>query len=340
MASITKTAKGYRAQVYVRGQRDSKVTRTRREAEAWAAARETELRDQVTRPAGERKTLRDVLLRYADEVAPTKRGGRWEGVRLQRMAREDALPLDAPVARLTPEQVAAWRDVRKAEVSTGTVLREIGLLSCVLEHARREWRMLSVNPVADVRKPPKPAHRRRVISWREARAMCRALNYCALGPVLEKRQAVALMFLVALRTGMRAGELAALTWDRVHPHHCSTPHKTGADLADLRDVPLEPRARRLIERARGRHSVRVFDVTSATLDALFRRARVQAGLSGFTFHDARHAAATRLARRVDVLTLCKIFGWSSTAQALTYYNPSAADIAAMLTARPAHGRSR
>ncbi len=38
MASITKTAKGYRAQVYVRGVRDSKSFRTKREAEAWAAA--------------------------------------------------------------------------------------------------------------------------------------------------------------------------------------------------------------------------------------------------------------------------------------------------------------
>ena len=33
MASITKTAKGYRAQVYVKGSRDSQTFRTKREAE-------------------------------------------------------------------------------------------------------------------------------------------------------------------------------------------------------------------------------------------------------------------------------------------------------------------
>jgi len=38
MASIQKTAGGYRAQVAVRGQRDSRVFRTKREADAWAAA--------------------------------------------------------------------------------------------------------------------------------------------------------------------------------------------------------------------------------------------------------------------------------------------------------------
>ena len=37
-----------------------------------------------------------------------------------------------------------------------------------------------------------------------------------------------------------------------------------------------------------------------------------------------------LARRLDVLTLCKMFGWKSTSQALTYYNPTAGQITRML----------
>jgi len=89
----------------------------------------------------------------------------------------------------------------------------------------------------------------------------------------------------------------------------------------------------LIERMRGWDETLVFGLKSASLDALFRRYRERAGLSGFTWHDARHTAATRLAGRVDVLTLCKIFGWSSTKMALTYYNPSASDIARMLGRR-------
>ncbi len=77
-------------------------------------------------------------------------------------------------------------------------------------------------------------------------------------------------------------------------------------------------------------SVKVLGLSSQTLDALFRRYRQRAGLSGFTFHDARHTAATMLARRLDVLTLCKMFGWKSTSQALTYYNPTPAQIKRML----------
>ena len=76
----------------------------------------------------------------------------------------------------------------------------------------------------------------------------------------------------------------------------------------------------------------VFGITSQVLDSLFRRHRDRAGLAGFTFHDARHTAATRLAmsRKVDVLELCRIMGWKNPKQAMTYFNPTASQIAARL----------
>jgi len=133
--------------------------------------------------------------------------------------------------------------------------------------------------------------------------------------------------LLALRTGMRAGELCGLTWDRVFDQHVHLPQtKNGKP----RDVPLSARALRLIARLRGWDDVLVFGLKTASLDALFRKYRARAGLDGFTFHDTRHTAATMLSRKVDVLTLCKIFGWLQTTQALTYYNPKASTLAAML----------
>ena len=60
-------------------------------------------------------------------------------------------------------------------------------------------------------------------------------------------QAVARVFLFALRTGMRAGEICGLTWGRVHADHVSLPvTKTRPRL-----VPLEPRALRLVASMRG-----------------------------------------------------------------------------------------
>nr|MBL8456563.1 tyrosine-type recombinase/integrase [Zoogloeaceae bacterium] len=338
MPSIHKTTTGYRAQIYVAGVRESKSFRTQREAIAWAARRESDIREEGKKTPGERCTLADLLRRYSLEVSPTKRGRKWEQLRLERFATDVHLPTGAPVADLTPEHIAAWRDVRKTQVGAGTVIRELGLLSAVLEHARREWRLLSANPCSDVRKPRAPDHRDVVISWRQIRAMCRAMGYRSSGRITETRQAVAVCFLVALRSGMRAGELSGLTWPRVFADYCATPHKTGNTAESLRLVPLEPRARALIERMRGWDEFLVFGLRPASLDALFRKYRDRAVLTGFTFHDARHTAATLLSRRVDVLTLCKIFGWSSTTQALTYFNPTASSIATRLAQRTKPGR--
>jgi len=133
-------------------------------------------------------------------------------------------------------------------------------------------------------------------------------------------------FLLALRTGMRAGELTGLEWNRVFDNYCRLP----VTKTTPRDVPLSKKALRIIARMRGFDDDLVFGLKSQTLDALFRRARDKAGLSGFVFHDSRHTAATNIAKKVDVLTLCKIFGWSDPKQALVYYNPKAADLAKML----------
>jgi integrase len=326
MASIQKRGAGYRAFVLVHGKRESKTFRLRREAEIWAAGRESEARHEST--PSETHSLAEALIRYRDEVTPSKRGERWERIRIDHFLR--LFPVDLPLAKLTPAMLAEWRNARLKDVSAGTVRREFTLLSAVLETARKEWQWVRENPVRDVRMPPEPKHRERVISCREIRAMLKAMNYT--GAVQTVSDAVAVAFLVALRTGMRAGELCNLRWDDVHEGYCHLPtSKTGA-----RDVPLTPKALRLIERMRRWDRDLVFAVQSRTLYTLFRRYRAKAGLSGFTFHDARHTAATWIVGRMRangipaqqaILDLCKVFGWTNTSRALTYYNPSAADIA-------------
>jgi integrase len=327
MASIGKTKTGYRAQVYVLGVRESRVFRTRREAVSWAAARETEIRDDAAKRPGDKYTLGQAMARYAEEVTPTKRGARWEAIRLAGLLRDPALPCGELVGKITPEHLGEWRDSRLKQVSPGTVLREFGLITSVLETARREWRWIESNPARDVRKPSAPDHREVVITPRQVRAMLSALGYRHFGRVDTFSKSVAVCFLVALRTGMRAGELCGLTWDRVHDGYCSTPHKTGRTAQSLRDVPLQYKAVRLIERMRGWDDTLVFGLKSHTLDAMFRKYRKRAGLEGFTFHDARHTAATMLSRKLDVLDLCKAFGWADPKMAMTYYNPTASDIA-------------
>ncbi|MER1940610.1 site-specific integrase [Castellaniella sp. FW104-16D08] len=326
MASIQKTPKGYRVQVKKLGVRDSRLFSTRREAVAWADEREAQIADQVTTPLSEQKTLRDALRRYADEVSPTHRGERWEQVRLAAFEGYP-LPLDTPLGKVTTQHIADFRDARGARVGPASVRREITLLSSVFEACRLEWGWIGSNPCSDARKPQAPPHRERTIYWWEIRAMLRMMSYAPGGQCRMVNQAVAACMLTALATGMRAGELCALTWDRVHDKHVHLPlTKNGK----ARNVPLSSKARRYIESMRGWDDRLVFGLKPQSLDALYRKHRQRAGLSGFTFHDTRHTAATMLAKRVDVLTLCKIMGWTDPKMAMVYYNPAVSTIAGML----------
>ena len=314
----------WQIQIEVNGQRPSSTHATKREALAWAAAKTFELQTEGAGKTGTIKTLAEALQRYATEVSPGHRGWRWEIVRLAAYQKTgSALPIRKKLADLTTSDMADWRDARLAVVSKGTVLRDIGLLSAVFEAARLEWGWLKTNPLTNLRKPSSPPHREMLVSGLQVRQMLRSLGHTRKAPRTVS-QAVAYCFLTALATGMRAGELCGLTWEHVHPTHVVLPiTKNGK----RRDVPLSAVAVRLIQRVRGFDVDKVFGLQTQSLDALFRRARNRANLEGFTFHDSRHTAATRMSSKVDVLTLCKIFGWSNTTQALTYYNPKASDIA-------------
>lgn len=329
MATAKKTKAGsWGIQIEVRGVRESATFPTKREADAWAARRKTEILALSSGNAGSVKTLRDALRRYAEEVSPTKRGERHEIIRLAAFERH-ALPINKKLAQVTTADLALWRDSRLAVNARGSVLRDMTLLGSVLEVARREWQWIPSNPMRDVRRPANPDHREVVIHGWQVRRMLRALGYTPRGPVRSMGQAVAMAFLMALSTGMRAGEIAGLTWDRVRGDHVRLLEtKNGSP----RDVPLSTVARRLVARMQGFDAVLVFGIKSQTLDALFRRHRDRAGLDGFTFHDGRHTAATRLAmsRKVDVLELCRIMGWKNPKQAMTYFNPTASQLAARL----------
>lgn len=327
MAKPKKTAEGtWRIQFMVNGSRDGGTFATAREANEYQARKAAELKTVQAGRIGELKTLRDAFKKYAEEVSPTKRGEHWELIRLHAFHRH-GLPMDRPITDVATDDMSAWRDARLKTNKPGSVLRDISLLSDVFEFARRDWKWIDKNPLRDMRKPASPNHRKRIIQPREIREMLRVMGYARR--VRTVSQAVACAFLLALSTGMRAGEIAGLTWDRVKSDHVHLPMtKNGEE----RDVPLSGVSRKIIERMKGWDEHLVFGLGTKTLDALFRKYRARAGLSGFTFHDARHTACTRigLARRITALDLCKMMGWKRLDQALVYFNPTASQIASML----------
>jgi integrase len=79
----------------------------------------------------------------------------------------------------------------------------------------------------------------------------------------------------------------------------------------------------------------VFGLKVEALGAAFRRFREQAGISGLTFHDARHTAATWLVRdsRLNAFELCRIMGWTDPKMAMIYYQPAVGDLVKRLGGR-------
>lgn len=330
MATPKKTAEGtWRVQMQINGQRCGGTFPTKREAEDWIA--KTRLNSRLTSSGmlGTVKTVADAMERYGEEVTPHKRGWRAEGIRLQAIVKHDKFPVKIKLHELTAQHLADWRDARLKQVARGSVLRDMTLVGHVLEVARREWQWLSANPMKDVRKPAEPDHRERIITGPEIRKMLRYLGWSRKKPVRTVSQSVATCFLLALQTGMRAGELTGLAWDDVRDDFC-TLHAGRTKTGKGRQVPLTSAARRTIELMRGYDDELVFGLKSQTLDAMFRKYRERAGLSGFTFHDSRHTAATRMAQVLHVLDLCKVFGWTNTTRALTYVNPTGSELAKRL----------
>ena len=316
MASIYRHGKGWRAQVYVNGVRQSDTFRTRQEAAAWALAREAELRGGALPD----KTVGDAMGRFVADVAPGRRGGRWEAIRLESLQR-DALARK-PLARLTGPDIATWRDARLKEVSPATVAREMALIRTVLETARRDWGWLRDKPMADVRVPKSPASRKRRVSQDEIDRVTMALGVTDTeARTAENRTGLA--FLFALETAMRAGEILGLQWADVGAKSVTLPRTKNGD---VRQVPLSPRAREILA-ALPRNDAPAFNLHAGTRDALFRRAVKASMIPDLHFHDSRAEAIWRLSRKLDVMELARVIGHRNINSLLLYYNTSADDLA-------------
>lgn len=317
MASITRYRDGWRAQVFVGGRRKSKVCRTKGEASGWALRMEQEL----GQPAKRTETFAAVCDAYLRTVAPTHRGERWERLRLRQIVRSSLGSLC--VHEIDTAALAAWRDARLQEVQPATVRREINLLRSVLESCRRDWGLIEVNPVGDLRKPIAPPARRRRVPDDVIDAMLAALGYVRGTAPRTASQRIAVAFLLALETGMRSGEMLGLTWSAVREKSLTLPMTKNGD---ARQVPLSAAARELLALL-PREGDSVFRISAASRDALWRKARAKAGIADLHFHDARAEAVWRLSKKLDVLELARVIGHRDVNSLLLYYGSTADELA-------------
>jgi len=323
MASFRKRGDKWEASVWVDGVRRSASFVLKREAVEWASAQTLSIK--AVQAGGVPDISVSVLLdRYMREVTPKKRGREVEIKRLVRLQRDELASISLPV--LKPAHLAAWRDRRLSEVSAASVLRDWSLLSHVFTVVVREWGYLPANPLKSVEKPKAPPSRDRRISESEIARLLLGFGYSRDRWAETITARVGVAFLFAIETGMRAGEICSLRWDAVRGNVAYLPmSKNGFP----RSVPLSVEALRLLGQL-PKDDGKAFNLTTRQVDAIFRNVRARALIKNLHFHDTRHEAITRLARKLDVLDLARMVGTRDLRILMVYYNATPSEIAERL----------
>jgi integrase len=274
-------------------------------------------RDERRPVPDQRAKVGAFLRRWLDEVAkPTIRVSTYASyddiVRLHLVPGLGHIPL----SKLTPDAVQTFLN---AKLASGLSPRRVQMLHAVLRRAlvtAERWGMVSRN-VAKLTDPPRvPKHEIAPITPEQAKRLCDAAAD-------DRYQA---LYLVAIATGLRQGELLGLRWEDVdldarrltvrHSLACiagtlqllepktSRSRRTlvvpEVAVAALRGHRTRQRMERLVAGSRWVDSGHVFTSTigtplhAATVTRAFQAALARAGLPHSRFHDLRHAAATFL----------------------------------------------
>jgi len=292
----------------------SKAFNTRSDAERWARQVENEIDRAVyiDRRPSERITIGELIDRYLSEVVRQKKSAHTLSRCLTFLRPHFS---HYTLATLQPKDVAAYRDSRIASGKAGaTVVKELNMLSRVIDVASEWGYYAPSNPVKAVRRPSVARGRERRLTTQEDTAL---LQRC------EKSRAPMLGAIVrmALETGMRMGELLSLEWTAVDLSRCVARLHDSKN-GEARDVPLSPRAIAVLK-GLPRHiaNSRVFWAWNRadSLENAWRRAVAKAGIKDLHFHDLRHEAVSRLFERgLNIVEVSAVSG-HKTLQMLKRY---------------------
>ncbi len=280
---------GWQAKVRKKGfPAQSKVFRTKADAQAWASSVEGEMVRGLWRDRSESEstTLAECIERYLSEVTPQKKNSHPEELKLQQWLQRGVAKRF--MASIRGRDVAdAIKDMETEGKSGNTIRLHLAVISHLFKVARTEWGMESIsNPVEAVRKPRLPQGReRRLVGNEEDRLLdaCRA----------DENPDIIYIVQFAIETAMRRAEICGLLWENVNlsGRVAMLPDtKNGT----FRRVPLSSVAVSVLATIPRRLDGLVWDVKADTVTRSFERCCKRAGITGLTFHDLRHEATSRL----------------------------------------------
>jgi integrase len=319
----------------------SKTFDTKADAEAWARSIEREMDRGAFIPsdAAQRKTVKEVLEKYRDEVLPRlSKGAKPDRSRIARLV-EDFGGLN--LAALDSSHVAAYRDRRlyNEGASPQTVKHELGLLNRVLKQCVIDWGIHLPRGIVTthVRKPALPQGRDRRLFLDEEKWLLEAAK-------ASRCKEIEPLIIIAVETAARRGEISAMTWANIDLKK-RTWHIPIEDTktSTPRTVPLSTRAVEVLSALPRRLDGRVWTMKRAdgitqAFDRLCK-ARPKKGnkievverFRDLNYHDLRHEGTSRLFEKgLSIMEVASITGHKDLRVLRRYTHLRAEDLAVKL----------
>lgn len=209
-------------------------------------------------------------------------------------------------------------------ITVATMNREVTSIKTALNRAVT-YEKISSNPIKDAPILKENNIRERVLSDQEFEKLLAAAPE-HIKPIL----------IVAFYEPMRFEEIILLEWEEVDlksdPGFIRLAAKRTKGKKEGRLIPLHPRVRETLEKLPSRFTrSRVFQHKGKSFDTFrksFKKAKEDAGIEDFVFHDFRHCAITNLRRAGnDIPTIMKISGHKTLSMFQRYNLVDESDVA-------------
>jgi len=212
---------------------------------------------------------------------------------------------DVPLMTINPDDIERYKGSRRGLVKEATINRELTILKCIFSKAVT-WGYARHDPTKGVRLYKEERVPVKILLPQERKRLFEAAPD-SLRPIL----------VMALKTGMRKGEILNLKWKDINLEH-GTISVTHTKSKKLREVPMHAEVEEYLK-AMPRISEFVFcNANGRKLrpEGISRRefeaTKTKAGLPELTFHALRHNFATELvAKGADLRTVQDYMGHSS-----------------------------
>ena len=226
--------------------------------------------------------LSKLLVRYRDEILPSKKNTRPDYYRINQILK---FPLSKYALQdLRSQHIVQFRDqLLSLKKSSNTIRLYLAIVSHLYTIAINEWGYENLNnPVSKIRRPKLPPSRD--IRLNDQQIM--KIIHHTHSPLLPD------LILIALHTAMRCSEIVNLEWEDID-YEKKQIHVKNTKNNHNRFIPINDELISLFRKQPLAES-KIFPITSHAVGVAFRRACIRAEEPGVCFHTLRHEAISRM----------------------------------------------